>query len=354
MEHRVFIYDAYVRNGDSVVVAQRLFRRHFNVGRHGPVPTRKTIVKWVQQFRATGSVIKKSAGAQRTVRTEDNIERVRAAVLRSPQRSARRHSLELHLGRESVRRILKDIHFHAYKMVGVQQLLGTDYAQREDFAVRMQVLLHDEPDALIFMSDEAHFHLNGFVNRQNFRYWAHDNPRELHERPLHSPRVTVWCAMSRCYVIGPYFFEEDGVTVTVNSIRYTHMINTFLRPELQMLNLEQDVWFQQDGATAHTARISMNALRRLFPGHLISRLGDVPWPPRSPDLSMCDFFLWGFLKERVYRDKPRTLDELKRAIRREVQQINQETLERVWGSFTCRLENCIRANGHHLKDIIFN
>jgi len=55
------------------------------------------------------------------------------------------------------------------------------------------------------------------------------------------------------------------------------------------------VWFQQDGATAHTANESMTIVRNMFPGYLISRLGDVPWPPRSPDLSTCDFFsLWLF------------------------------------------------------------
>ena len=52
------------------------------------------------------------------------------------------------------------------------------------------------------------------------------------------------------------------------------------------------VWFQQDGATAHAANESMTIVRYMFPGHLISRFGDVPWPPRSPDLSTCDFF-WG-------------------------------------------------------------
>jgi hypothetical protein len=44
------------------------------------------------------------------------------------------------------------------------------------------------------LSDEAHFHFSGTVNKQNFRYWSHNKPRELHQRPLHSPKVTVWCA----------------------------------------------------------------------------------------------------------------------------------------------------------------
>jgi TFIIF-interacting CTD phosphatase-like protein len=40
-------------------------------------------------------------------------------------------------------------------------------------------------------SDKAHFHLSGCVNT-NFWYWATTNPKELHKRPLHSERVTVW------------------------------------------------------------------------------------------------------------------------------------------------------------------
>ena len=51
------------------------------------------------------------------------------------------------------------------------------------------------------------------------------------------------------------------------------------------------MWFEQDAATADTARASMTAVRAAFPNHVISRFGNVPWPLRSPDLSMCDFYL---------------------------------------------------------------
>jgi hypothetical protein len=54
----------------------------------------------------------------------------------------------------------------------------------------------------------------------------------------------------------------------------------------------EELWFQQDGTIAHTARASMTVVRQMFPQHVVSRFGDVPWPPRSPDLSVCDFFLW--------------------------------------------------------------
>jgi len=77
----------------------------------------------------------------------------------------------------------------------------------------------------------------------------------------------------------------------------------------------------------------MTIVRNMFPGDLISRFGGVPWSPRSPDLSKCDFFLWGYLKSRVYTHKPRTLNDLKEAIRQEIRPIDRQLLARVMDDF---------------------
>ena len=82
-------------------------------------------------------------------------------------------------------------------------------------------------------------------------------------------------------------------------------------------------------------------------------LQDVPWPPRSFDLSTCDFFFWGYLKSRVYTHKPRTLNDLKEAIRQEIRPIDRYLLARVTDNFEKRLENCIQEDGSRLTDIIF-
>jgi hypothetical protein len=62
---------------------------------------------------------------------------------------------------------------------------------------------------------------------------------------------------------------------------------------------------------------------------VISRFGDIVWPPRSPDLTAPDFFLWGYLKSKVYANKPNNLGDLKAAIRHEIQLISNETLAKV-------------------------
>jgi hypothetical protein len=197
------------------------------------------------------------------------------------------------------------------------------------------------------MSDEAHFYLSGFVNRQHFRYWSTTNPTKLHERPLHSSKVTVWCAISLFGIIGLYFFEDERErAVTVTGPRYVHMLEIFLGPELAHHPVTEETFFQQDGAISHTTRDSMTAVRNLFPNHVISKYGDITWPARSPDLSACDFFLWGYLETQVFKaPATQTIQELK-------YRIPVEMLQRVMGDIRKRLTECLQRNGGHLNDVI--
>ncbi|GFY05732.1 DUF4817 domain-containing protein [Trichonephila clavipes] len=84
---------------------------------------------------------------------------------------------------------------------------------------------------------------------------------------------------------------------------------------------EKKLWFQQDGATCHTARATIDLLKDTFGDRLISRFGPVNWPPRSCDLTPLDYFLWGYLKSLVYEDEPQMLDHLEYNIRRVIADI---------------------------------
>ena len=70
-------------------------------------------------------------------------------------------------------------------------------------------------------------------------------------------------------------------------------------------------------------------------------------------LSACDFFLWGYLKSKVYFRKPRTVDDLNVSIREEIATVPQEMLVNVLQNFEERLRTCVRQEGRrHLSDII--
>ncbi|GFT73399.1 DUF4817 domain-containing protein [Trichonephila clavipes] len=155
----------------------------------------------------------------------------------------------------------------------------------------------------ILFSDEAHFWLNGYVNKQNCRIWSEANPQVYVETPLHPEKLTVWCALWAGGFIGPYFFKND--------------------------ESPNELWFQQDGATCHTARATIDLLKDTFGDRLISRFGPVNWPPRSCDLTLLDYFLWGYVKSLVYADKPQTLDHLEDNIRRVIADIRPQMLEKV-------------------------
>ncbi|GFV62755.1 DUF4817 domain-containing protein [Trichonephila clavipes] len=160
----------------------------------------------------------------------------------------------------------------------------------------------------ILFSDEAHFWLNGYVNKQNCRIWSEANPQVYVETPLHPEKLTVWCALWAGAV------------------------------------------FQQDGATCHTARATIDLLKDTFGDRLISRFGPVNWPPRSYDLTPLDYFLRSYVKSLVYADKPQTLDHLEDNIRRVIADIRPQMLEKVIENWTSRL-NYIRASP--MPEIIF-
>ena len=123
-----------------------------------------------------------------------------------------------------------------------------------------------------------------------------------------------------CYSKNWSLFFEDGNerTVRVNGEQYRQMLQTF-RGALS----RDDIWSQQDGATAHTARDILQLLRNFFPRRIISRFGDINWPTRSPDPTAPDLFLRLHLKARVFQTRPHAIQDLKNRTQSEVQEINE-------------------------------
>ena len=78
----------------------------------------------------------------------------------------------------------------------------------------------------IIFTDEAHFDLGRYVNKQNCRIWSTENLHAYIEKTTHPKRVTVWCGFWSRGIIGPFYFEnKQGEAVTVNGDRERAMLN---------------------------------------------------------------------------------------------------------------------------------
>ena len=146
-----------------------------------------------------------------------------------------------------------------YKIQLVQELQPNDL----EYAMQSQDLANGDLHFLknLIMFDEAHFHLNGFINKQNCRIWESENPHATAQRQLHPQKYTVWCGVLADEVIEPYFFKNEGENVTVTGARYCQMLEDFVQPWVQN---KPPMWFQQDGAIAHTAQETLNLLQDIF------------------------------------------------------------------------------------------
>ncbi|GFV61080.1 DUF4817 domain-containing protein [Trichonephila clavipes] len=107
------------------------------------------------------------------------------------------------------------------------------------------------------------------------------------------------------------------------------MITNFFIPELNNHDV-QKLWFQQDGATCHTAHATIDLLKDTF-----------------------DYVLWSYVKSLVYADKPQTLDHLEDNIRRVIADIRSQMLEKVIENWTSRLDYIRASRGSPMPEIIF-
>ena len=342
----------------SVVLIQREFRREFP-GRK--TPCRKTITKIAEKFWNTGSVgngNKGHGGRYVTVRTRANVQTVRKYLEQSPWKSTWRLSQEVGISRTTAQRIIhNDLKLFLYKVQIVQKQTDTNKDKGVNF-VKPSVKESRTTQVILawFCLVMKPIHLSGHVNKQNMRFWASQEPHKHTQQPLSKEKVTGWRAIGKWRIFGSYFSEDnDSNRVTVNAERYILMIR---RKCVHAMRRKRDidmntVVFQQNGAPPRCSNRTLEYLRQYFPGdRLISRWTDNLWPPYFPDLNPPDYFLWGYLKDRVSENNPQTTEVLKDNIRKEIRRITQEMLKRVVGNFNVWGAAVIQRRGAWIEHII--
>lgn len=271
----------------------------------------------------------------------------------NPTVSTREIGHELGISRESARKILEKRGFCSYKYQLHQHLYEDDANRRLNYC---DWLLHNYNEdhnfvKFILFSDESRFTNNGMFNRQNTRYWAQEN-RHLMRQGNFQERfaVNVWAGIVGTRIIGPILFQGR-----LNGQRYLEFLQNDIEEFLEELPLEilRRLYFQQDGAPPHNAAQVVNYLSDNFGEKVIATNGPIRWPPRSPDLTPLDFFLWGYVKDYVYHSTPpATLEILENRILQAFETITPVMLEEVAQNTIYRSNRCMECGGLYFEHLL--
>ena len=338
IKKRTFLLKTYYKT-ESITATQRAYLLEFNCK---TAPDHRIIRYIVSTFEKTGSVVCTSKNKKpRSHKREEAKNQLEVMITEKPDLSSRKEASALGISQTLVLTILHDdLHLKAYKFNNCHVIEEADYEKRELFADWFLSLPESTEYNMIF-SDEAYFYLSLPINKQNNRYWGDTSQQYAVEVPLHDQKVLVWCAISGSNVFGPYYFNG-----CVNKTNYQEMLETFFWPKVNRIRDRQKYYFQQDGATPHRAMTVQTYLTGKFKEKFIDKS---KWPPRSPDLNPCDFFLWGYLKQRVYNPLPKTLDDLKINIEREIKNIPVRMLKDTFSNFRKRCQLIKSAGGGHIE-----
>jgi hypothetical protein len=341
----------FFHNSVSFTDSRRKFQKEY--GKVKNFPDIKTIKNWHRKLMNIGSIHPYKPGPNthenRPTRSKDNMEHVKEMFVENPKTSIRKASAQLNISKSTIHRMLHDLNLFPYKPHILQELNDEDLGARQVFARLMLHKFHLDPTLLnlIIFSDEANFYLNGHVNKQNSRWWSTFNPYFVINEPLHSEKTIVWCGIWDCGIIGPFFFDE-----TINAERYVTMLQNQFLPEVSTLPRYNRILFQQDGAPPHYAKITRNFLDEHFNNRWIGRCGPIRWPPRSPDITPCDFFLWGYLKSQVYQEPVHSIDDLKDRISNACASISHEMISKTLTEFRKRLTILEKNGGDHIEQFL--
>uniref|UniRef100_V5GPD3 Transposable element Tc3 transposase n=1 Tax=Anoplophora glabripennis TaxID=217634 RepID=V5GPD3_ANOGL len=322
-----------------------------------PPINRSTVSRTEAKFRNHGHVKDMPRSGRPTVDEEVQLQAL-LTIHENPQSSLRVVADNLGMSESTLSRLLHRNKYHPYKVHLVQELCDDDFDRRTEFCEMMMEECQADPDFVkrIIFSDEASFYLNGTVNKQNCRYWSDRNPHWMMEaHTQHPQKVNVWAGIVGNRILGPYFFEGN-----LDGARYLEFLQFHLVPSLSVLFPNEEdpdlpnetIWFQQDGAPPHYASAVRRYLDDVFPHRWIGRRGPKEWPARSPDLTPLDFFLWGYVKSKIYVNKPNSINDLKERIRQEVRAIPPEVIGNVQQEFTSRLAHCLAVNGQQFEHLI--
>uniref|UniRef100_A0AAF5I442 Uncharacterized protein n=1 Tax=Strongyloides stercoralis TaxID=6248 RepID=A0AAF5I442_STRER len=258
--------------------------------------------------------------------------------------SIRRLSKLTGVSKSTIQRLLHKNNYKTYKPIHTNKQYPNDMLKRKQFCTWLQEQKSNNFHRSIYYSDEAVFHINGCVNKHNNFIWATENPNVIEEKSNNPKRLIVWVLIGYEGIVKYKIFESTVTTEVYKDIVENNVTPFFTKRR------NTELIFQQDGAPAHFASKIKDVLNNDLKNRWIGRGSNlIEGQPRSPDLTLCDYFLWGYLKDKVYSHNIANLENLKNAITEELTNIPLQMIKKAVDNIVKRCKKCIEYNGDHFE-----
>lgn len=334
-------------NGNANAAVQEYARRFPN----RPIPNARTFIRIHARLAENG--IRRPADERVRLVAPQDEEEILRLITHDPRLSIRRIANRMNLCKWTVWRVLKREGLHPYHFRRVQDIIEPDYAARSVFCAWITRRARRDQTFLrrIMWTDEATFTRSGFTNHRNEHLWQLENPHAVRQSSFqHQFSVNVWAGIIDDILVGPIILPA-----TMNGPRFLEFLQTEFHDALMELPIayRRRMILQLDGAPPHFAIDVRNYLNEHYVPW-VGRNGHIAWPPRSPDLTPLDYFLWGALKQRVYVDIPRTREELVQRIieHGNILREDNEMIRRSTQHVAIRATACLQNQGGHFEQLL--
>jgi hypothetical protein len=119
------------------------------------------------------------------------------------------------------------------------------------------------------------------------------------------------------------------------------------------LAVRRNLFYQHDGAPPHGSYLIDNFLQNVFDDRWIANNGPFLWPPRSPDLSVLDFFIWGTIKNRVYNTPITTMEDCMQRVRHAFASLTPESMRKATHEqLLLRCQKCLEVQGRQFEHLL--
>ncbi|UYV75280.1 hypothetical protein LAZ67_12003281 [Cordylochernes scorpioides] len=338
-------------NRAAIIVALRAGRSPKEIVDFLKLP-KTTIYRVKKQFDEADSnkegiaTRKKHSRRSDRVRGEEFVKNVKEKIDGNPGKSMRAIAKEMDVGSMTiVRTIHEDLGLKSYALRKGQLLTENMKNNRKGKAAALlNNLKHDSFGMLRFFSDEKNFDVDQKVNPRNDR-WICKDPSEIpvvmHTKFPASVMV-LGVISSEGDVMPPHFFEKG---LRMNADTYINVLETVVKPWMDMVAAGRKYVFQQDSAPAHKAKKTQSWLTLNVPSHW----GPDIWPPNSPDCNPLDYYVWGVVERDVNKAPHTTIQSVKKAVHTVMTQMDKVIVAKACASFRTRLETVVANNGNYIE-----